>query len=174
VEANQPDVQGDPPEGDFERVAGALDPAMVIVTAAAGERRGGCLVGFHTQVSIDPARLLVCISQNNRTHEVALEASVLAVHVVPDGRKDLAELFGGETGDDVDKFEHCEWTGGPGGVPLVEGAEPRLAGRVLSTQDMGDHTGFVLAPVEHDVSADAGADPIRLDEVEEIDPGHEA
>jgi flavin reductase (DIM6/NTAB) family NADH-FMN oxidoreductase RutF len=174
MEANRPDVQEDPPKGDFERVASALDPAMIIVTAATGERRGGCLVGFHTQVSIDPARLLVCISQNNRTHDVAAEASVLAVHVVPDGQEELAELFGGETGDDVDKFERCEWTKGPGGVPLIEGCEPRLVGRVLSNQDMGDHTGFVLAPIEDDVSGDASAEAVRLDDVEEIDPGHEA
>jgi flavin reductase (DIM6/NTAB) family NADH-FMN oxidoreductase RutF len=155
LEAGRPDVQRDLESDDFERVAGALDPAMVIVTASTGERRGGCLVGFHTQVSIDPARLLVCISQNNRTHDVAAEASVLAVHVVPDGQEELADLFGGETGDDVDKFERCAWSAGPGGVPLLDGCPDRFAGRVLARQDLGDHTGFVLAPVEDDVSGDA-------------------
>ena len=162
---------------DFERVADALDPAMVIVTAAAGGERAGCLVGFHTQVSIDPPRMLVCISNKNRTHEIAEEASVLAVHLVPDERKDLAELFGGETGDELDKFERCEWTEGPDGVPLLDGCPQRFAGRILHRREFGDHTGVLLAPVEEEGAAEetrAGGEPLRLDQAEEIDPGHEA
>ena len=36
------------------------------------------------------------------------------VHFVPEEAEDLAELFGGETGDEVDKFERCAWRPGPG------------------------------------------------------------
>jgi flavin reductase (DIM6/NTAB) family NADH-FMN oxidoreductase RutF len=161
---------------DFERVVAALDPAMVIVTAVAGDRRAGCLVGFHTQVSIEPPRMLVCISQKNRTHEVAEESSVLAVHLAPDERRDLAALFGGETGDELDKFERCEWTEGPDGVPLLDGCPVRFAGRVLHRRAFGDHTGFLLAPLEEGVGEEGreGEEPLRLEQAEEIDPGHEA
>jgi len=37
---------------------------MIIITAAADGVLGGCLVGFQTQCSIDPARFLVCLSTN--------------------------------------------------------------------------------------------------------------
>lgn len=148
---------------------------MVIVTAAAGGERAGCLVGFHTQVSIEPARYLVCISKNNRTHEVAGRAEALAVHAVPADRDDLAELFGGETGDETDKFERCEWSAGPGGVPLLDGCPARFAGRVLERLDLGDHTGFVLEPIYDGDGEGGGAeDPLRLDDADRIDPGHEA
>ena len=159
---------------DFERVASALDPAMVIVTAAAGERKGGCLVGFHTQVSIDPPRMLVCISQSNHTHEVAEDASVLAVHVVPEERRGIAELFGGETDDEVNKFERGRWTEGPQGVPLLDDCPVRFAGRILNMTDFGDHTGFLLKPVRGGDARDGDEAPLRLEEAEEIDPGHEA
>jgi len=159
---------------DFERVASALDPAMVIVTAVAGERKGGCLVGFHTQVSIDPPLMLVCISQRNHTHEVAEEASVLAVHVVAEERREIAELFGGETDDEVNKFERCGWTEGPQGVPLLDDCPVRFAGRILQMASFGDHTGFLLAPVRGGDARGREQAPLRLDEVEEIDPGHEA
>src|SRR4051794_38810148 len=132
---------------DFERVASALDPAMVIVTAVAGRRKGGCLVGFHTQVSIDPPLMLVCISQKNHTHEVAEQASVLAVHVVAEERREIAELFGGETDDEVNKFERCGWTEGAQGVPLLDDCPVRFVGRILHMARFGDHTGFLLAAV---------------------------
>jgi flavin reductase (DIM6/NTAB) family NADH-FMN oxidoreductase RutF len=161
------------PKSDFERVIAALDPAMVIVTAAAGGERAGCLVGFHAQTSIDPARYLVCISDKNRTRKVAGDSPVLAVHVVPDDRRDLAELFGGETGDEVDKFERCAWSEGPDGVPLLDDCPTRFAGRVRSVHDVGDHAGFVLEPVAG-AGEGEGEEPLRLDEAEEIEPGHDA
>ena len=162
------------PESDFDKVARTLDPTMVIVTAAAGERKGGCLVGFHTQVSIDPPLALVCVSKENHTHDIAAEASILAVHVVPDQRRELAELFGGETGDEVNKFERCTWTAGPDGVPLLEDCPVRFAGRIVHKRSFGDHTGFLLAPVDGGDPHGEEQAPLRLDEAEEIDPGHEA
>jgi flavin reductase (DIM6/NTAB) family NADH-FMN oxidoreductase RutF len=156
----------------FEELAGELEYPMLIVTAAAGGDRAGCLVGFATQTSIDPGRYLVCISEKNRTHRVAGRADVLAVHYVPADREDLAELFGGETGDEVDKFERCEWREGPRGVPIVEGCANWFAGEVLERFELGDHTGFLLASV----GGEAGepVDQFSFHRARRIDPGHEA
>jgi flavin reductase (DIM6/NTAB) family NADH-FMN oxidoreductase RutF len=44
----------------FTKIMGSLDYPMLVVTAAAAGERAGCLVGFATQASIDPARFLVC------------------------------------------------------------------------------------------------------------------
>ena len=59
----------------FDRITATLDTPMVIVTARAGDEIDGCLVGFSTQCSIDPAHYLVCLSTNNRTYEIARSAS---------------------------------------------------------------------------------------------------
>ena len=59
-----------------------LDYPVFVVTAASGEERDGCLVGFATQASIDPPRLLVCLSKENRTTRIAQDAEVLAVHAL--------------------------------------------------------------------------------------------
>ena len=106
-----------------EFVAG-LDYPMYIVTVglsgqAEPESRSGCLVGFATQCSLNPPRFLVCISKANHTYKLARRAPVLALHIIGPAQHDLAELFGGETGDDVDKFADCRWRPGPGGVPLL-------------------------------------------------------
>ena len=148
-----------------------LDYPMYVVTAAAGGRRSGCLVGFGSQVSIHPARLLVCVSVVNHTHPIALEAEVLAVHLIDRSQHDLAVLFGAETGDDVDKFADCRWHEGPDGVPVLTDAPRHLVGRVLAKHRLGDHTGFLLEPVE--VSG-GDLDPLMFSEAKDLEPGHPA
>lgn len=123
-----------------------LDYPMFIVTAGHQGRRAGCLIGFATQASIHPPRFLVGLSDKNRTHGVALAAERLAVHLVGAGDDALARLFGGETGDDVDKFARCAWHEGPHGLPILDACENWFVGRVLARHALGDHTGFLLEP----------------------------
>jgi len=157
-------------ERAFQRIAAELGEPMLIVTAAADGERSGCLVGFATQTSIHPPRFLVCVSQRNHTHGVALRATHLGVHVVPEGARALAELFGGETGDAVDKFAHAAWRDGPHGVPLLDDCPSWLVGEILWRRDAGDHDAFQLAPVfaEHE----RAAGEMRLEQAQDIAPGH--
>jgi flavin reductase (DIM6/NTAB) family NADH-FMN oxidoreductase RutF len=157
---------------DFAALTDELDYGMFIVTAASGGRQAGCLVGFSTQCSIEPLRYLVCLSRANHTTEVASEAGVLAVHVVTTGARDLAELFGTKCGDKIDKFDRCEWSRGPEGVPLLSGCPDRFVGRVRSRQDLGDHVGFVLDVLE--VSSGAPGKPLTFQQLRELKPGHPA
>jgi flavin reductase (DIM6/NTAB) family NADH-FMN oxidoreductase RutF len=156
----------------FNRLMGDLDYPMFIVTVAAGGERAGCLVGFATQCSIDPPRFLVCISKMNRTYRVARGADALAVHFVPAEAQALAELFGGETGDEVDKFARCEWSPGPDGVPLLEDCPNRFVGTVLERTDGGDHEVFVLEPVLAEYGHRDGV--FTFHRAKRIDPGHPA
>lgn len=155
----------------FTKVMGRLDVPMVIVTASAGEERDGCLVGFTTQASIHPPRFLACLSVRNRTYAVARRATHLAVHLVPAPRRDLAELFGGETGDEVDKLARCDWFEGPNGEPLLRDCPDRFCGRIEQRLDFGDHVGFLLVP-EAGEHGDGGEDVLGFRDVRDIDPGH--
>ncbi|MGH3374887.1 MAG: flavin reductase family protein [Actinoallomurus sp.] len=161
---------GDDVRGRFGELATALPAAARIVTAAAGSARGGCLVGFATQASIDPGRLLVCISIENATFEIARNATHLGVHVVPADRRDLAELFGGETGDEMDKFAGRPMERGSGGEPLLTECGGRLSGRVLGRHEYGDHVGFLLEPVA--VWVDGSSSPLDIRDAAGIEPGH--
>ena len=156
----------------FDRLVGNLDYPMFIVTAAAGEQRAGCLVGFTTQTSIDPPRFLVCLSVKNRTTELARDAELLAVHAVPDDAEELAELFGGETGHEVDKFAQVRWRSGQGGVPLLDDAPNRFVGRVEALLPAGDHFAFLLTPIA--AEAEPGVEEFSFHRAKRIEPGHEA
>ena len=156
---------------EFDRFAGLLDYPMFVVTTTDGTERSGCLVGFTTQTSIHPPRFLVCLSEKNHTFRVAHGAELLAVHVLDDDQHELAELFGGETGDRTDKFASCAWTDGPGGVPVLADCPAYVVGRILERWPMGDHTGFLLEPVAVAVAA---GEPLTLEDAHEVEPGHRA
>jgi flavin reductase (DIM6/NTAB) family NADH-FMN oxidoreductase RutF len=156
----------------FQAFVEGLDYPMFVVTTTDGTERSGALVGFTTQVSIDPPRLLVCLSVRNHTYRVALGARLLAVHVLGEDQRPLSELFGEQTGDEVDKFDRCSWRSGPGGVPLLDGALRLVVGRVLEQVPFGDHVGFLLEPVM--VEAESTAEGLMFEDVKDMDPGHDA
>lgn len=154
----------------FTQLVAQLDYSMFIVTTAAGGERSGCLIGFASQVSIHPPRFLACLSVKNHTYRVAQNASVLVVHFVGVEDQALAELFGGQTGDEVDKFAQTEWRPGPEGAPIVTGLENWFAGRILEQLDFGDHHGFVLEPIEG--QAGRGEQTLTFHRAKRIEPGH--
>ena len=158
---------------EFGAFVEGLDYPMFVVTTTDGDELSGCLVGFTTQASIDPPRFLVCLSEKNRTFRVAQRAAWLAVHRLGEDQHGLAEIFGGETGDQTDKFAEVRWSAGPGGVPVLLDAPAYVVGRVLERHWLGDHVGFLLEPVAVD-AVDVERDPLTLDDVEDVDPGHEA
>ena len=160
-------------EETFQRLVAQLDYPMFIATVAAGGERAGCLIGFATQCQHRPAAL-------PRGH-LGQEP-----HVPGGGRRghdgdpprargcagDLAELFGGETGDEVDKFARAEWREGPGGVPLLDGCPNRFVGRIVERIDFGDHVGMVLEPFF--AEADEDSAQLGFHRAKRIEPGHEA
>ena len=166
-------------------VAGA-DPAMAIVTtcAASGEH-DGCLVGFHSQCSIDPERYAVWLSVTNRTYRCSLDATHLAVHFLSSADHALGVRFGGFSGDDFEaggdgKLDGVPWRPGPGDVPVLDEVARWFVGRIVRRGERassgGDHVWVELEPVEVAVvdEDDAAWAPLRLADVSDIEPGHEA
>lgn len=155
----------------FHQEMGALDGPMIVVTVAVGERRAGCLVGFHTQVSIDPARYLVCLSVNNHTYRLAKEATHLGVHFLGAEQRALAARFGTRCSADVDKFDGLEARTGPGGAPVLAESAHWFVGEIHGTLSFDDHAAFGLVPV-----ASGGASDRRpllgFQAVKDLDAGH--
>ena len=160
-----------PDRAEFERLMAQLDYSLFIVTVADGAERSGCLVGFASQVSIHPPRFLICLSNKNHTFDVARQADSMVVHFVPQQAEELAVLFGGQTGDETDKFAQCEWQEGPGGAPVLSALKDWFAGRILERIDFGDHRGFLLEPTAG--AAHRSGSPLTFRRAKWIEPGHE-
>jgi flavin reductase (DIM6/NTAB) family NADH-FMN oxidoreductase RutF len=160
-------------EKAYECLVSHLDGPMFVVTVTSGDRRAGCLVGFATQCSLHPPRWYVGISKVNRTFDVAVAARVAVVHALGPANDELARLFGGETGDDIDKFSRCAWRPGPDGQTPVLTACPRwFAGEIVDRFDPGDHLGLVLAPIVAEC-ADHGRQ-LGKQALLDLSPGHPA
>lgn len=157
----------------FERLVGLLDYPMFIVTTQTQGSPAGCLVGFASQASIQPPRFIVGLSKRNHTYRAARDSDHLAVHLLSHRHRDLARLFGGQTGDRINKFDRCSWHSGPAQMPILDDAVAWFVGKTLSRIDVGDHVGYLLEPV-------AGQAPDRVDDlityvdVADLVPGHDA
>jgi flavin reductase (DIM6/NTAB) family NADH-FMN oxidoreductase RutF len=157
----------------FERLVSRHDYPMYVVTASAGGERDGCLVGFATQCSIDPPRLLVCLSKENRTYRTAQRAGSLVVHFLSTGDEPLARLFGEQTGDDVDKLAQCSWRPSADGTPVLDGCRGWATGEVLTRTDVGDHVGYLLQ-ISDAETRDDGSPPFGYQLARNFRPGHPA
>jgi flavin reductase (DIM6/NTAB) family NADH-FMN oxidoreductase RutF len=155
----------------FDAVVAAADYPVLLVTVQAEGRRAGCLVGFATQVSIEPRRFLIGLSKKNHTYRVAQRADRLAVHLLGSEQRSLARLFGGETGDDIDKFMHCGWHSGPGGIPVLSTVPCWFSARIRERYDFGDHVGVLLEPEDGAVLRHA-AETLHYHSVADLVAGH--
>jgi flavin reductase (DIM6/NTAB) family NADH-FMN oxidoreductase RutF len=155
----------------FDVLMQASNSAMVVVAARDADRVDACLVGFHSQCSIDPLRYAVWLSKANHTFRIASHADVLSVHWLRRGDVGLAEHVGAVSLDrDPHKMDRLRWQiGAHGGVEL-DGVAGLLVGRILERHDDGDHVCFVLEPLE----ARATAGPVlRFADVQFLPAGHD-
>lgn len=146
---------------------------MFVVTTQADGHASGCLVGFATQTSLRPPRFLVGISKRNHTFGVACQSEHLAVHVLTRREVKLARLFGGQTGDEINKFEYCSWHSGPEGMPILDDAVAWFVGKTLSRIDVGDHVGYLLEPIAG-YAQECSENLVTFSDVNDLEPGHEA
>lgn len=156
----------------FSTIMASLDPPLVVVTTAVDQERAGCLVGFHTQSSIDPARYCIWLSKANHTYRVALRSTQLGIHFLTAQDLQLAEVFGTLTGDTTDKFIGLHVRSGPGGVPVLDDCPHRLVvQRTALLDEGGDHVCIATEPVS---AQSAGKfEPLRLSQAAHLVPGHE-
>lgn len=157
----------------FDTLMGQLDHPMYVVTVQGPDGPAGCLVGFASQVSIEPPRFMVGLSGENHTWRVSQQARHLAVHVIPTAHRELVNVFGELSGDRADKFALCSWRAGPQGVPILQDSSAWFVGEILRRIELGDHVGHVLAPVAVGVPREL-SEYVRSRDTTGLRPGHDA
>jgi flavin reductase (DIM6/NTAB) family NADH-FMN oxidoreductase RutF len=155
----------------FDAVVSSQDAGLIVVTTAEAGEQAGCLVSFHTQSSIEPHRYCVWLSKANHTYRVALRSSHLAIHFLTSTDLRLAELFGSQTGDHVDKFAGLTVSPGPGGAPVLSDCPHWIVARRTALLDEGgDHVCVVTEPVAAHTSGPF--QPLRTSRAAHIAAGH--
>lgn len=155
----------------FDTLMAAADPAMLVITTAAGGTRAGCLVGFHAQSSISTEPYCLWLSKANHTYRVAHEATHFAAHFLTADDFGVAEHFGTLTGESTDKFADLDVTIDDTGVPLLGACPNRMVlQRIALLDDGGDHVCLTTKVL----SAESAGwfPPFRVSDAEGIVPGH--
>jgi len=155
------------------------DRELWLLTAAAGDRRGGLIATFVSQASIVPdlPRVLVGLAKQHYTWELIEASGAFALHLLGEEHLDWVWRFGLRSGRDDDKLEGLPVIVGTTGSPILADALGWLECRVESRQDAGDRTVY-LAEVMRGESARDGppltaqrliqlAPPERLRELKE-------
>ncbi len=130
------------------------DHSVYVVTARSGDERGGCLVAFTTQASIDPVRFLVLLSHGAHTYGLVEDSSACALHWLDRDQETLARHFGESTGFEADKFESVSWSPGKTGSPILADAPAYVEMEIDRQIVCGDHTAYLGEPVEAEARND--------------------
>ena len=155
----------------LDDLMGSVDSPLIVVTTSAQGERAGCLVGFHSQASIDPEHYCLWLSKANHTYRVALRSERFAVHFLTDVDRESARHFGSLSGMETDKFAGLDFTVTEDGVPLLTALPNRLiVERIAMLDDGGDHVCLTARVASVEVAGVFTA--LRQSQLGDLTPGH--
>jgi flavin reductase (DIM6/NTAB) family NADH-FMN oxidoreductase RutF len=141
---------------DFRQVLGRFCTGLTVLSSL-GE--SGKPVGFTCQsfasLSLDPPLVVFCPSQASTTWPAIRESGRFCASILAGDQQDIAQSFAVSGGD---KFASVVWSGGFGGLPVIEGALAWVAGTIESESVAGDHS-IVVGRV-HELALLRDAEPL--------------
>lgn len=131
-----------------EDIFGLYDPPLWLITARAGERRGGLIATSVVRASIlaERPRLLIAIAKHHHTWGLIEASGGFSAHLLPSGHLEAVWRFGLATGHRTDKFAGLNPGETPDGHPLYAPALCWMDCRLEQAMDIGDR-GACLAGV---------------------------
>ncbi len=147
-----------------------IDRALWVVTAAAGERRGGLVATFVSEASIVPSmpRVLVGIGRRHHTRALIEESGTMALHLLGREQVEWGWRFGLQSGRDANKFEGLNVRSGVTGSPILPEAIGWLECRVENRMATGDRTIYLAEVVDAHVTC--GVSPLTFRQFLELTP----
>ena len=154
----EPDMTAPPDDltQTFKAVFSQLASGVCVVTFWRGGRLHGFTATSVTSVSLNPLRVLFCISQTSESHSCLASGSVIGISILNAEQRALSDRFARKVAfgayDDVPIAARAQQ------APLLEGALGHITAAVAEMIPSGDHT-IVLCDV---TSAHAESDGTPL------------
>ena len=129
-------------------VSKAITHGVYIVTARTEDRINGMTAAWISQVSMNPALLMVSIAPARFTYGLIKESGYFAINVLAEGQEGLAQSFGFRSGRKHDKFQNIPYFDAPNGSPVLNDAMAFFECKLTDTFTAGDHSLFIGHVVE--------------------------
>ena len=129
-------------------VSKGITHGVYIVTARTENRINGMTAAWISQVSMNPALLMVSIAPARFTYGLIKESGYFAINVLAEGQEGLAQSFGFRSGRKHDKFQNIPFFDAPNGSPVLKGAMAFFECKLTDTFTAGDHSLFIGHVVE--------------------------
>lgn len=125
---------------DTRELRNAFGSFMTGVTVVTALSESGEKVGFtansFTSVSVNPALLLVCPSNNLSSFEIFNTCKHFAVNILAEDQQDISNTFASSKGD---RFENIKWHSDENGCPIIEGSVAHFSCSTYNNIPAGDH-----------------------------------
>lgn len=129
------------------QVMETISYGLYVLCARQGGRDNGCVINTVIQATTQPNRVVFAVNAKNLTHDMLRQTKEFTLSVLSE-KADLKlyQRFGFQSGREADKFAGLAGETGRadnGVVYVTQGVNAWLAGRVVSTLDLGTHTLFL-------------------------------
>ncbi len=123
---------------------------MYVVTSNDGKKDNGLIVNTITQVTNTPNKVAVTINKENYSHHVINQTKILNVNCLSiDAPFKVFEVFGFQSGRNINKFENCEPLRSDNGlVFLPKHINSFMSLKVEQYVDLGTHGMFICSITE--------------------------
>jgi flavin reductase (DIM6/NTAB) family NADH-FMN oxidoreductase RutF len=147
-----------------------MDREVWLVTARAGEQRGGLIATYVGQASLvaDRPRVSLGLSHLHHTRDLVEASGCFALHLLSEDNLELVWQFGLVSGRELDKFADLETTVAISGSPLLGCTVGWLDCRVEAQLDTGGRTLYVAEVLEGKVTR--FAPPLTTQRLMELAP----
>jgi flavin reductase (DIM6/NTAB) family NADH-FMN oxidoreductase RutF len=126
----------------FKEVLGHFATGVAVVTAATPDGPVGFTCQTFGALSLEPTLISFSALSQSHSWPRAREVGVVGVNILAADQESIARVFG-RSG--TDKFAGIDWSPGPHGAPLIDGAIAHLEGRIEFVTTQGDHDVVVVA-----------------------------
>lgn len=131
-----------------EIVTKGITHGVYIVTVRTKERMNGMTAAWISQVSMNPAMLMVSVAPARYTHSLIKESGYFAINVLSEGQEGLAQSFGFRSGRKHDKFQNVPYFDAVNGSPVLKDAMAFFECKLADAFTAGDHSLFIGTIVE--------------------------
>ena len=125
---------------DVDALLRLVDREVWVITAAAGDKRGGLTATCVAQASIDRGRpvILAGLAPNHFTAELVEESGAFAAHLLTESQADLAWNFARDSGRQRDKLAGLSQATTSTASPVLSHSLACFDCRVFARYDAGD------------------------------------